>query len=78
MTQIVIQLHRGPDDQPVGALSTGRGADLPFTGWLDLIRLLERELSTAEGASGMTPGATGADQPGAGLAGGSFGPSSAD
>ncbi|HEY2552122.1 MAG TPA: hypothetical protein VGI64_16265 [Streptosporangiaceae bacterium] len=74
MTQIVIRLQRGPDDQPVGALRTGRGADLPFTGWLDLIRLLERELSVADGASG----AAGTEPPDAGLPAGTPAPSSGD
>jgi hypothetical protein len=56
MTQIVIDLAQGPDGEPVGRL---RGADreLPFTGWLDLIRLLEDELTlAAEVASQPQPG----------------------
>jgi hypothetical protein len=48
MTEIVINLARGPDGQPVGRLRAAERA-LPFTGWLDLIRLLEDELRLADG-----------------------------
>jgi hypothetical protein len=48
MTKIVIQLRRGPEDLPVGTLQTGPGPGVPFTGWLDLIRILEAQLATAE------------------------------
>jgi hypothetical protein len=48
MTEIVINLARGPDGQPVGKLRAAERA-LPFTGWLDLIRLLEDELRLADG-----------------------------
>jgi hypothetical protein len=44
MTKIVINLKRGPDDQPTGQLTTGSGQIIPFTGWLNLIRVLEDEL----------------------------------
>jgi hypothetical protein len=44
MTQILITLERGPDDQPTGQLTTGSGQIRPFTGWLNLIRILEDEL----------------------------------
>jgi hypothetical protein len=44
MTRIVIELHRGPDAQPVGVLHIGSGQAMPFTGWLDLVRHLEEEL----------------------------------
>lgn len=47
MTEIVIHLERGPEDQPVGRLTTGTGQDVRFTGWLSLIRLLEDELPHA-------------------------------
>lgn len=51
MTAIVIHLERGPEGQPVGHLRTGSGLTVPFTGWLDLIRVLEDELRTAGGAA---------------------------
>lgn len=44
MAEIVINLERGPDDQPVGQLRTGSGQVVQFTGWLGLIRVLEDEL----------------------------------
>lgn len=44
MTEIVIKLERGPDDQPTGQLRTGSGQIIAFTGWLNLIRVLEDEL----------------------------------
>jgi len=57
MTKIVINLERGPDDQPTGQLTTGSGQAIPFTGWLNLIRVLEEELrqspqsSSADGST---------------------------
>ena len=53
MTEIVINLERGPDDQPTGQLRTRSGQIIAFTGWLDLIRVLEDEL----GQSPRSPGA---------------------
>ena len=50
MTEIVINLERGPDDQPAGQLRTGSGQIVPFTGWLNLIRVLEDELRRSPGA----------------------------
>ena len=47
MAEIVINLERGPDDQPVGQLTTGSGQVVQFTGWLSLIRVLEDELRLA-------------------------------
>jgi hypothetical protein len=47
MTDIVINLERGPDGQPAGLLRTATGETVPFTGWLALVRLLEDELETA-------------------------------
>ena len=47
MTRIVIDLHCGPDEQPVGVLHVGSGPAMAFTGWLDLVRHLEEELRTA-------------------------------
>lgn len=44
MTEIVINLERGPDDQPTGQLRTGSGQIITFTGWLNLIRVLEDQL----------------------------------
>ena len=44
MTEIVINLERGPDDQPAGQLRTGSGQIVSFTGWLNLIRVIEDEL----------------------------------
>lgn len=44
MTEIMINLERGPDDQPTGQVTTGTGQAIPFTGWLHLIRILEDEL----------------------------------
>ena len=44
MTRIQIDLHRGPDEQPVGVLHIGSGPAMAFTGWLDLVRHLEEEL----------------------------------
>jgi hypothetical protein len=51
MTEITINLARGPDGQPVGRLRVAERA-LSFTGWLDLIRLLEDELRLADGPAG--------------------------
>jgi hypothetical protein len=47
MTHIVIHLERGPENQPVGQLTTDTGRVTNFTGWLHLIRLLEDELRDA-------------------------------
>jgi hypothetical protein len=55
MTQIVIDLERGPEDQPVGRLTTRTGQDVTFTGWLSLIRLLEDELQDAPKRGGASP-----------------------
>jgi hypothetical protein len=55
MTEIVIHLERGPEDQPVGRLTTGAGQDVSFTGWLSLIRLLEDELPYAPRHEGQDP-----------------------
>ena len=44
MTEIVISLDRGPDNQPVGVLRRPTGDTVPFTGWLALVRLLDDEL----------------------------------
>ena len=49
MTEIVINLERGPDDQPTGRLRTGSGQIIAFTGWLKLIRVLEDELQQSPG-----------------------------
>jgi hypothetical protein len=46
MTAITINLARGPEGQPVGHLHTATGQTIAFTGWLDLIRVLEDELRT--------------------------------
>jgi hypothetical protein len=54
MTEIVINLERGPDDQPVGQLRTGSGQTVLFTGWLNLIRVLEDELRRSPRPSGPT------------------------
>jgi hypothetical protein len=63
MTRIVIDLAQGPDGEPVGRLR-GVGRELPFTGWLDLIRLLEDELLlAADAASQPRPGSPPAAQP---------------
>lgn len=64
MTKIVISLERGPDDQPAGRLTTGSGQILAFTGWLNLIRVLEDELGrsppppAADPAGGSPPAAS--------------------
>jgi hypothetical protein len=47
MTVIVINLERGPEGQPVGRLRKESGQTVPFTGWLDLVRVLEDELRAA-------------------------------
>ncbi len=62
MTEIVINLERGPDNQPVGELRNPAGDTMPFTGWLALVRLLEDEL-TATGSPAPDPGDTEADHP---------------
>ena len=49
MTEIVINLERGPDGQPTGHLRARRDSAAPFTGWLNLIRLLEDQLPAAGG-----------------------------
>jgi hypothetical protein len=59
MAEIVINLERGPDDQPVGQLRTGSGQTVQFTGWLNLIRLLEDELRLAPHSPGVGPAAGG-------------------
>jgi hypothetical protein len=55
MTEIVINLERGPDDQPTGRLRTGSGQIIPFTGWLNLIRILEDELRQSPQPPGAGP-----------------------
>ena len=55
MTEIVINLERGPDDQPTGQLRTGSGQIVPFTGWLNLIRVLEDELRRLPRSPGAGP-----------------------
>jgi hypothetical protein len=57
MTKIVINLKRGPDDQPTGQLTTGSGQIIPFTGWLNLIRVLEDELHQSPQPSSVDAGA---------------------
>jgi hypothetical protein len=52
VTEIVIKLERGPDGQPAGHLRARPGSAAPFTGWLDLIRLLEDQLPAAGGHGG--------------------------
>jgi hypothetical protein len=52
VNEIVINLERGPDGQPTGRLRAQPGSAAPFTGWLDLIRLLEDQLRAADGHSG--------------------------
>lgn len=44
MTEIVINVERGSDGQPVGWLRTSSGEVVEYTGWLRLIRALEDEL----------------------------------
>jgi len=52
MAEIVINLEPGPDGQPTGHLRAQPGSAAPFTGWLELIRLLEDQLPTADGHGG--------------------------
>ena len=52
MTVIVINLERGPEGQPVGRLRKESGQTVPFTGWLDLVRVLEDELRAAGESTG--------------------------
>ena len=52
MTEIVINLERGPDGQPTGHLRAQPASAAPFTGWLGLIRLLEDQLRAADGHGG--------------------------
>lgn len=52
MTVIVINLERGPEGQPVGRLRKESGQTVPFTGWLDLVRVLEDELRAAGESAG--------------------------
>jgi hypothetical protein len=52
VTEIVINFARGPDGQPTGHLRAQPGSAAPFTGWLDLIRLLEDQLRAADGHGG--------------------------
>ena len=56
MTEVVISLERGPDDQPVGWLKNSAGGVVEFTGWLRLIRLLEDELRGSRGRWVADPG----------------------
>lgn len=62
MTKIMINLERGPDDQPTGQLTTGTGQTIAFTGWLHLIRILEDELR--QSPQPPTAGPVGAAVPG--------------
>ncbi len=52
MTEIVINLERGPDGQPTGHLRAQPASAAPFTGWLGLIRLLEDQLRAEDGRGG--------------------------
>jgi hypothetical protein len=47
MTEICLSLRHGPDGQPTGSLRRESGQVVTFFGWLELIRALEDELSTA-------------------------------
>lgn len=57
MSEIVISLGRGPEDQPVGRVGLSSGHVMEFTGWLALIRILEDELRE------LPPHGTGQGQP---------------
>jgi hypothetical protein len=52
MTVIVINLEHGPEGQPVGRLHKESGQTVLFTGWLDLVRVLEDEFRAAEEPTG--------------------------
>ena len=54
MTVIVINLGRGPEGQPVGRLRKESGHTVSFTGWLDLVRVLEDELRAAGEPAGTS------------------------
>jgi hypothetical protein len=56
MTQIMIHLEDGPDGQPAGQLSAGSGHVVAFTGWLQLIRLLEAQLALPPWPAGAAAG----------------------
>ena len=47
----MISLGPGPDGQPVGKLRSALGPVTGFTGWLELIRLLESELRACDDAA---------------------------
>ena len=55
MTHITIRLERGPDDQPAGRLKTTTGQVIQFTGWLNLIRVLEDQLRQAPRSPDANP-----------------------
>ena len=52
MTDIMLRLERGPVNQPVGQVRMGTGQLVEFTGWLDLVRVLEDELLAADPSPG--------------------------
>jgi hypothetical protein len=56
MTEVVISLGRGPENQPVGWLKNASGDVVEFTGWLKLIRLLEDELRESWSLRADDPG----------------------
>jgi hypothetical protein len=47
MSTIRIELGAGPDGQPVGHLTGEVVQPTGFTGWLELIRLLDEELAAS-------------------------------
>jgi hypothetical protein len=55
MTRISIDLGPGSDGQPNGKISGKVWQSTSFTGWLELIRLLEDELASIEAGAGGTP-----------------------
>lgn len=69
MTEIQISLRHGPDGGPAGVLRRESGQVVAFVGWLDLIRVLEDELGTADRAAdharGPVAGGSGRGRPAA-------------
>jgi len=51
VTEIVIWLRPGPGGQPIGNLRSAPRPAAEFTGWLELIRLLESELRASDDAA---------------------------
>jgi hypothetical protein len=57
VTEIVIRLIPDSGGQPAGTLRSGPRPEIRFTGWLELIRLLEAEVAARDDVAAAKPAA---------------------